>query len=240
MPPPERDCGGGGEQVAVQAVGSVSAIADFAAGAVGGVAICVITHPFDTVGCRQLWWIFLLLFVEVSVFWMFQVKTLLQADATRFPTPLSAFKAVVRQSVRRNARFILVRLSVVTQGDNHFVPCVQPLALFRGMSSPLATIPVGAQRRRRRRVVPGRRALCFAFAFHSSGVWFVCARRSERHRVLGVRHRQKTPGGGWPAVYTLPHGACGCMGGCRSVSSSPGVWSNRSQLELDGFAFLGQ
>lgn len=55
-------------------VGSAGAVADFVAGALGGVAICVITQPFDT------------------------VKVLMQSG--RFTSPWACAKAVIQQSVR--------------------------------------------------------------------------------------------------------------------------------------------
>lgn len=75
----------------VSTVGSAGALADFVAGALGGIALCGVTQPFDT------------------------VKVIMQSQPGRFTSSLACAKSIVQQS---------------------------PLALFRGMGMPMATIPL--------------------------------------------------------------------------------------------------
>lgn len=56
--------------------GSAGGLADFVAGAVGGVAICAINQPFDT------------------------IKVIMQSQPERFKSSYQALKAVLSQSVR--------------------------------------------------------------------------------------------------------------------------------------------
>ena len=62
--------------IAGSTAGAAGPVADFVAGALGGVAICLLVQPFDT------------------------VKVILQSQPGRFASSFQCFKAVFNQSVR--------------------------------------------------------------------------------------------------------------------------------------------